>query len=210
MSLFESGSIPNSGNGASPFGIQLRNLQDLSTSFDPSTLSPHERLLAKEAAYKLFRPIENPLEFAVRSGWEHAGTQVSLQIASDLELFPKWRAQNKGATMTGKQLAEMTGVGDVDLLRRFLRQMSADLVLDEVGLDSYAPGPIATAMGDSHGIASLMTFAWLCQLPTYHALPSYLSRTGYVTPTDPHDGPLQALTGPGVDVFTYFATNPKL
>ena len=37
--------------------------------------------------------------------------------------------------------------------------MSADLVLDEVGLDSYAPGPIATAMGDSHGIASLMTFA---------------------------------------------------
>ena len=99
---------------------QLRNLQDLSTSFDPSTLSPHERLLAKEAAYKLFRPIENPLEFAVRSGWEHAGTQVSLQIASDLELFPKWRAQNKGATMTGKQLAEMTGVGDVDLLRTFI------------------------------------------------------------------------------------------
>ena len=93
-------------------------------------MSNAERIQAKEAAYKVFRDLETPYEFAVRYTWDNPVSHTTLCILSDLELFKKWQAKNNGAAMTGQQLAEMTGVQDADLLRECWHVAQANFCTD--------------------------------------------------------------------------------
>ncbi|CAD6575559.1 MAG: hypothetical protein CYPHOPRED_005737 [Cyphobasidiales sp. Tagirdzhanova-0007] len=85
---------------------QLHTLKELRSSINLSKLSNAERRSLKHEAQELFRTLEAPSEFGLRYTWEHPSTVASLQVLSDLELFAKWLAMNKGSPLSGTQLAD--------------------------------------------------------------------------------------------------------
>lgn len=133
-------------------------------------------------------------------------TQITvIRIANRLKLF-HILAESYGPK-TGKELAHIFGV-DHNLLLRLLRYLVAIRTLGEDGVDSY----VATNITHNLIVPSLeagISHSFDVVAPATMALPSFLARTNYQTPTNPRDCPFQEGFKTDDLAFEYLPKHPE-
>ncbi|KAB5583422.1 S-adenosyl-L-methionine-dependent methyltransferase [Coniochaeta sp. 2T2.1] len=94
-----------------------------------------------------------------------------------------------------------------------MRCISGQLLVREVGLDTYARTPWARALAEDKSFAGMYGgFYHEMNSPMFRTLPEYLKSIGHRNPTDPNDCNVHFWHGgdKGFNMFAYVATNPKL
>ena len=110
---------------------------------------------------------------------------AGIQVGIDTGLWEAWTAAGGGV----KSLDELCKLAKVDiepnLLRRFLRHLAAFNVVEEKGVDQWAPTTFSTALGTpSSSIGLLFQGATDHSLRQNAHMPIFLKKTGYKEPLD--------------------------
>ncbi|KAK8098736.1 uncharacterized protein PG998_011977 [Apiospora kogelbergensis] len=116
-----------------------------------------------------------------------AARRMLARILLDLGLWKGW-AEAGGGTATAAQLVDYCSpvAPDMNLLRRLLRYLAAEFVVEEVGANVYRPTAFSLELGKP---ASATTQALLVHdhhwRDSCRNFPSFLAKTGYQEPLDP-------------------------
>ncbi|ORY67787.1 S-adenosyl-L-methionine-dependent methyltransferase [Pseudomassariella vexata] len=159
-------------------------------SIQPETFdNDAERYAAKEAARRLLARLETPFERSWALSFENPVLISGVQICSDLGIWTKWTEVNKQNGGAAQTLDDILGMCNVtvnrNLLRRFLKHISALYLLEETGIDMWKPTPFSLAMGDS---ATYIGQTMLCGI--HHTIPGgirlakFLKKIKYEEPLD--------------------------
>ncbi|GAB1212356.1 hypothetical protein ATERTT37_001494 [Aspergillus terreus] len=163
----------------------LTQVQTLASSADEPTRS---RLIT--ALHDLSISLEGPEESIQRIAVAPLQLHVA-KIARDLELFERLSASPSALPV--QTLAEATGA-DVVLLRRLMRYLASEKMVDETGVDVFAANNARS---------------YELIIPVCHKLPETLARTHYANPTDATKVALQDAFDIDGDVWAFFKAFPK-
>ncbi|KUJ18479.1 O-methyl transferase B [Mollisia scopiformis] len=155
------------------------------------------------ALHKLAYSMESPNDTIRRYG--HLTLQTAaIKIGIDLGLFV-YLAESK-SPLFAEQIAQTTGA-DIQLLNRVLRYLSAIDALDEVSKNSYRANHITQNLAQKVTEAGIRHY-FTTVAPQYHALPTFLKRTNYKSPTDELHTAFQDAWKTSLHAFSWFADNP--
>ncbi|KAB5585700.1 S-adenosyl-L-methionine-dependent methyltransferase [Coniochaeta sp. 2T2.1] len=188
--------------------LLIENLKDIeATSFANNA----ERIRARDALFDALRKVQLPWDLAWDHNWVNPATNAAIKSLIDIGVFTKW-AEAGGEPITCTKLAELTGADEL-LIRRMMRCISGQLLVREVGLDTYARTPWARALAEDKSFAGMYGgFYHEMNSPMFRTLPEYLKSIGHRNPTDPNDCNVHFWHGGDktFNMFAYVATNLKL
>ncbi|KAI0386350.1 putative O-methyltransferase [Hypomontagnella monticulosa] len=157
-------------------------------AFTASDFKDHdvERFRLLVAARKLISRLETPQERMISIAYHETMVFAVLKTCIDIGLWDKWTAAGGGEKSLDELVKLTTKDCDINLLRRLLRLMGAENIIEETGEDRYKPTPFSLSIGDE---STLISQALLSR--TYHwdpcniNLPLFLAKTSYREPKDP-------------------------
>lgn len=121
------------------------------------------RVQLRDAAARCLARLQTPFERACELAFANPTVFASLQVGMDLGLWQAWRAAGGGDKTLDDiaSMCEASGKGrgrpDINLLRRLMRLLAMFSVLEERGVDLYAPTPFSLEMGDeAAGVAQTL------------------------------------------------------
>lgn len=116
-------------------------------------------------------------------------------------------ADSTSSGLTVSELAQQTKA-DPLLVTRLMRTLTDGELFAEISQDRYAALPLAKHFADgSIAVAAFKHFE--IDTEVVSKLPAYLRETGYVSPTDAHDGPLQYTIGTKQHYFDWLSQHPQ-
>jgi len=185
--------------------MPLDKIVGLLDGLDVTQLDDSARFQLKEAALRLATRTETPFEKAWSLAFEHPVTFAAIQALIDAGLWVKWAIA--GARQTVAQLVALDGKIAENLLRRFLRLLSASGIVNEVEKETFELNTFSTALGaDSDIIRQVIQMGTDTSLDSAKNLPSFLTKTKYQEPLDNELSNFADLKGEGF--FAYCKNNP--
>ncbi|KAI0437418.1 putative O-methyltransferase [Xylaria telfairii] len=185
----------------------LDNIQVSNYSDD---LSGHgDRVLVAEAARRLLARLETPFERAWRLSWINGNVHTAIQVILDLGIWEGWYMSKRREISLLELHALAQTPCDVNLLRRLLRLLVAEYVIQELGEDRYGATTFSDALGQKEEpVAQTILSGTHHGLGSSQNLPRFLSVTGYAEPLDPQNTSYMDLTPDRLGMFERCRVNP--
>ncbi|KAJ5787090.1 hypothetical protein N7457_002080 [Penicillium paradoxum] len=143
------------------------------------------RLKLLETARSLVQAMETPQETMLRYCWAQPTAFAGIETCIDLGIFFLLAQTDKPKSVV--ELAATTGA-EPELLGRIMKHLAAMGVFVETGRDEYGRNGLTTALAIKR-----FNDAWPCingcTLPAISALPAWLKKHNYQTPTEGTDSP---------------------
>ncbi|KAI0204867.1 putative O-methyltransferase [Astrocystis sublimbata] len=195
---------------------RARDLIDLLDDIEVSDLtgdaSGHgDRVLVAEAARRLLARLETPFERVWRLSWINGNVHAAIQVLLDLGIWQSWYLSKRPNISLLELHALARTPCDVNLLRRLLRLLAAEHVIQEVAHDHYGATSFSESLGQSEEPVAQTVFSGTHHgLDSSRNLPRFLSRTGYAEPLDPKNANYMDLTPNRLGMFERCRANPDL
>ncbi|ETS85244.1 hypothetical protein PFICI_03269 [Pestalotiopsis fici W106-1] len=167
----------------------LRKVAELDAIQVDDFADESERYAAKEAALRLLRRVETPIEQVWSLTLDAPGVIASLEVCLNLGIWTKWRESIDGTKDSARSIDDIvrmcTESVEPNLLRRLLRAIASSRLLEEVGVDTWKPTPLTVALGnkDTH-LGGMVEWGSHFSLVAGANLPGFLKRHGYQDPRD--------------------------
>ncbi|KAL3959864.1 hypothetical protein ACCO45_004981 [Purpureocillium lilacinum] len=168
--------------------MAARHLEGIAALGEAFLLDPSDRaarLKLLDAADALAMELYTPFELVARITWGETSRTAALRVAFELGLLRNLDSEPQ----TSQQVATGT-VADPVLVARILKHLAANGIVKEVGKDVYVSTRFSRAIDDP-AVSATMRYTSIVTLPTFLALPEFLSKTKYQTPTDENNSPVQ-------------------
>ncbi|KAJ2983280.1 hypothetical protein NQ176_g796 [Zarea fungicola] len=184
-------------------------IQDLESLNSTVFTSEVERLRARDALFAALRRVQSPWDIVWDQNWVNPATNASVKTLIDAGIFSKW-ADAGGAAKTSTELAELVGA-DVLLIRRIMRQICGQHLVNETAEDTFSPTPWAKALAKDPTLASTYgKFYSHLNCPIFASLPYFLKERGFKNPTNVRDSNWQYWKGRDHDFFNDVTSEPEL
>ncbi|KAJ5587182.1 uncharacterized protein N7459_002947 [Penicillium hispanicum] len=161
----------------------LAEIQSYSQAFTDGEGDARLKLL--DAARSLVQAVETPQETMLQYCWAYPTSFAGIETCIDLGIFDLLAQTNKPKSVA--ELAKSTGA-EPELLGRIMKHLATMGVLVETNADEYTRNGLTTTLAIKR-----YSDAWPCingcTLPAIFALPSWLKKNQYRTPTDGHNSP---------------------
>ncbi|KAL2258297.1 hypothetical protein VTK26DRAFT_8433 [Humicola hyalothermophila] len=168
-----------------------------------------ERVRLRDALFEAFRKTQSPWDIAWEHIWVNPATAAAAQTLIDAGVFKRW-AEAGGEPITCARLAELTGA-DVELIRRLMRALAGQCLVNETAEDTYGRTAWAKAVAEDPPFPGMYNaFYHDLNIPLFTTLPAYLRSIGFRNPTDVNDGNFQHWHGAGTNFFNYIGTHKQL
>ncbi|KAI1852185.1 hypothetical protein JX265_013038 [Neoarthrinium moseri] len=181
----------------------IQQIQKLGASLSPGDDTTRLQLLA--SARDLVRALETPRETMIKHCWSQPTATSALTLGIETGLF-KAMAQNDGSAKTAAYLSKQVGV-DYPALARILRHLGAMGYVVETGVDEYKPTNFTTSLCIST-ISDGYPCIFGCLAQSIFKFSEYMQKTGYKTPNDVSNGPLQYAYQTKNNMFEHLHANP--
>ncbi|KAF3042448.1 hypothetical protein E8E12_009556 [Didymella heteroderae] len=189
----------------------IRILESINQS---SFQSDADRYATKEAARRLLARLETPFERGWTLAFETPVLVAGLQMGSDLGIWIKWADAEKQSGGKPTKLEIILGwckaEAEPNLLRRFLKHLSALYVLEETDVDEWKLTPYTRAMGNTSTHADQIIQCGLDHtIPSGVNLAKFLRKYNYQDPLDKTKLDNYADMTGGMDFFATCAKDPE-
>ncbi|KAI1754072.1 putative O-methyltransferase [Xylaria castorea] len=169
-----------------------------------------DRVVVAEAARRLLARLETPFERAWRLSWINGNVHAAIQIILDLGIWEGWYLSKRREISILELHALAQEPCDLNLLRRLLRLLTAEHVIQELGEDRYGATTFSDTLGrKDEPVAQTILSGTHHGLDSSRNLPRFLSRTGYAEPLDPRDTSYMDLTPDRLGMFERCRANPE-
>ncbi|RYP59527.1 hypothetical protein DL770_010174 [Monosporascus sp. CRB-9-2] len=176
----------------------ITRIEEIATVVD-GTARRQLMLTLRHLAYSL----EEPSDTIHRFGHSHLQT-AAVKVGFDLGVFKYLSHAEKHITL--EELVDVTKA-DVLLLGRFMRYLASIGAIKEVGKDRFTANDVTNNLAESVCEAGI-SHCFETIAPQYQAIPGFLRKTGYVTPTDPLHTVLQDAWNTQLHAFNWLAEHP--
>ncbi|KAF2970663.1 hypothetical protein GQX73_g2951 [Xylaria multiplex] len=193
--------------GAEELIALLDNIQE--SSYRDESNSHDDRVVVAEAARRLLARLETPFERAWRLSWINSNTHTAVQIILDVGIWEAWYL-SKRREISLLDLHALARIPcDLMLLRRLLRLLAAEYVIQELGEDYYGSTAFSRALGQpGETVAQTILSGTHHGLDSSRNLPRFLARTAYAEPLDPRNSSYMDLTPERLGMFERCRANP--
>ncbi|KAK4194886.1 S-adenosyl-L-methionine-dependent methyltransferase [Triangularia verruculosa] len=170
-----------------------------------------ERTRARDVVFEALRRIQSPWDIAWDQNWVNPAINAAVKTLIDAGVFKKWADEAGGSPITCSKLAELTGADEL-LIRRMMRAISGQFLVQEVAQDTYARTPWARALAEDPSFSGMYGgFYHELNSQMFRTLPFYLRETGFQNPTNVNDCNFQFWQGDkNANMFQYVGTNSRL
>ncbi|KAF2194084.1 S-adenosyl-L-methionine-dependent methyltransferase [Zopfia rhizophila CBS 207.26] len=184
----------------------ISSLEELARSA-PQELHDQDGLRKRllDAVQKLVPEIETPAEMSQRLLYLPCEI-MGAKIGVDLDIFNVLSASDR--PLSTEELAQNCGAESA-LLLRLLKYMSSVRLIKESDTGLWVPSNMTRNLASRHSAAGV-NHVHDSVMPAYHALPSWLNRRGYKTPTAKTDTPFAQGHGasPDQSFFSWLQVHP--
>ncbi|OCL08854.1 S-adenosyl-L-methionine-dependent methyltransferase [Glonium stellatum] len=158
-----------------------------------------------DVVQKLVSNVETPAETSQRLLYLPCEI-MGAKIGGDLDIFSLLAASNK--PLSTEHIAKSCGA-EPRLLLRLLKYMSSIAMVNEADTSFWSPSNITRNLASRHSAAGI-NHVHDSVMPAYHALPSWLKRREYKTPTAKNDTPFAQGHGalPETTFFSWLEQHP--
>ncbi|KAI0450467.1 putative O-methyltransferase [Xylaria acuta] len=168
-----------------------------------------DRVMVAEAARRLLARLETPFERAWRLSWINGSVHTAIQIVLDLGIWEGWYMSKQREISLLELHAFARTPCDLNLLRRLLRLLAAEHVIQDLGEDRYGATTFSDTLGQrEEPVAQTILSGTHHGLDSSRNLPRFLSRTGYAEPLDPRNTSYMDLTPDRQGMFERCRANP--
>ncbi|KAI0478062.1 putative O-methyltransferase [Xylaria cf. heliscus] len=169
-----------------------------------------DRVVIAEAARRLLARLETPFERAWRLSWINGNVHAAIQVILDLGIWEGWYMSKRREISLTELHALARRPCDLNLLRRLLRLLVAENVIQELGEDRYGATTFSDTLGQAEEpVAQAIVSGTHHGLDSSRNLPGFLSRTGYAEPLDPKNTNYMELTPDRIGMFERCRGNPE-
>ncbi|KAI0426961.1 S-adenosyl-L-methionine-dependent methyltransferase [Xylaria sp. FL1042] len=174
-----------------------------------SFASDDDRLIFVDELRGVLRRTQSPWDVAWDHAWVHGCTLAAIKTLIDASVFMRW-VETGSKPMNTSELADLTG-SDPLLLKRLLRQIAADHLITQIGIDTYAPTPWSIRVGTESTFASIYgKFYYNLVSPLFESVPFFLKEAGYKNPTSLTNSNFERVHGEGSKIFEYISSDETL
>ncbi|KAI0020536.1 putative O-methyltransferase [Xylariomycetidae sp. FL0641] len=166
------------------------------------------RFAVINAARRVLASLETPFERCWRLAWIDANVSAAIQVLIDIGLWEGWLQSDKDEATLEELLDMCHKPCDLMLLRRLLRLLAAELVVEEAGPDQYRATPFTKQLGVTSEPVAQTIVSGTLHGESCRNLPAFLARTQYEEPVDPRNTCYMDLTAERAPLFARCAASP--